>query len=76
MLSKDLQVGDGATADGVDVEYVPFTVFGAASVYCFMRSYRYLRPEVESQAHRLALRGPLMRQNLMAALIAAGLIDR
>jgi len=75
--------------------WIPLAVFGAASVYCFMRSYRHLRPEVEGQAHRLALRGPLMRQNLfddrgsrlrllgwmwaclaMAALIAAGLVDK
>jgi hypothetical protein len=38
--------------------------FGLASIICFVRSYRHLRPDAKRQAVRLTLRGPLIRQNL------------
>jgi len=44
--------------------WLPFAGFGLACVICFARSYRHLRPDVEHQAARLTLRGPLIRQNL------------
>jgi hypothetical protein len=44
--------------------WVPFAAFGSACVLSFARSYRHIRPEMEKEAHRSVLRGPLMRQNL------------
>jgi hypothetical protein len=44
--------------------WIPLVGFGLLSVLCFLRSYRHIRPELQRQAHRLTLRGPLIRQNL------------
>jgi hypothetical protein len=44
--------------------WVPFVAFGLLCIVCLGNSYRHLRPEVKDAAHRLALRGPLSRQNL------------
>jgi hypothetical protein len=41
-----------------------FGAFGGLACFCFLRSYRYLRPGTDAVRRRLILRGPLTRQDL------------
>jgi hypothetical protein len=44
--------------------WLPFAIFGLASLACFASSYRHLRPDMQRRAHRLTLRGALIPQGL------------
>ena len=47
--------------------WIPFGLFGSASLGCFGRSYAHLTPEARQLGSRLPLRGVLARQNIFTA---------